>query len=510
MSEKDKKSEEKQATKKEPEKKTKDKKTKEKKAEPKKDNAKKEESKKDTSKKDEQKKEAPKKTEKELEEEQKKAEAAYQKQIQKKKKNLSLKSLKQHWTPKAARIKADTSSIKLTTPTKEKSKSVVQGLFKDMFNESGIMQSRKAKKEKQKREKAIADAKKKGIPLAPNGLAYEENDIKYLTKNGYTKEQAYAELAKQEKYTKGYLEAPNGSFYQENDIKYLTDHGYTRDDAIKYLSKCPKYKKMTPGDIKASNKEVIKSASQKFVAGQVNKILDVEVDKIAAQYGIKTKWDDETKAKVRAMIRGEANVVFANDKIIQSAVATTEKELNNFFDKRLKSDVGDAFDLAADVGNKALKKVQSFEKYRTKLTEKDITKLLEDPVGKQVNKLTKLGGVGSKVTSLDNKLSKFGVDLGLSKQMNGALKGVTENISKQLATKLQPKITQEIKLASVVTQKLETYKKYVADVKKKALARIDEWKKEAKEKIKAEEQRIIKNALGSLSSKLGGKIKLKF
>lgn len=96
---------------------------------------------------------------------------------------------------------------------------------------------------------------------APNGTYYEQNDIKYLTDHGYKQEDALAELAKSPKYkvktwdatqnakmapqkraTDSDKLAPNGIYYEKNDIKYLTDHGYTEEAAIAELSKSDKYK----------------------------------------------------------------------------------------------------------------------------------------------------------------------------------------------------------------------------------------------------------------------------
>ena len=40
--------------------------------------------------------------------------------------------------------------------------------------------------------------------------------------------------------------APNGSSYEENDIKYLMNQGYSREDALTTLSRAPKYAKKQP------------------------------------------------------------------------------------------------------------------------------------------------------------------------------------------------------------------------------------------------------------------------
>lgn len=81
------------------------------------------------------------------------------------------------------------------------------------------------------------------VNLAPNGRVYEENDIKYLTNQGYTIEQAIEMLSKDDKYTNPLRKAPNGSYYEDNDVRYLTNNGYTLDAAFALLSVSDKYMK---------------------------------------------------------------------------------------------------------------------------------------------------------------------------------------------------------------------------------------------------------------------------
>ena len=78
--------------------------------------------------------------------------------------------------------------------------------------------------------------------VAPNGKHYDKNDVDYLLKNGYNKEDAIKLLSKDKKYAKQEM-APNGKPYEENDIKYLINKGYTREDAIALLAKDKKYSK---------------------------------------------------------------------------------------------------------------------------------------------------------------------------------------------------------------------------------------------------------------------------
>ena len=391
--------------------------------------------------------------------------------------------------------------------TKQEAKKTIQDVSKNILKDYAY--SRAAAQEKKKRDKAIAEAKKKGEPLAPNGLAYENNDIKYLTSKGYTKEAAIALLAKDSKYTTKHVEAPNGAFYSENDIKYLVNNGYTREDAIKYLSKTSKYKKASLGDIISDNKEAIKEASDNYVHDQIDKLLDKEVEKFAGKFGIKANWSAETKEKIRAMIRGEQNIVFANDEIVNGAQEATEKALNDVFDKQIHNRLNDAEKFAQAKVDDAINKIQEMDYKYLRLKTADIEKMLN---GKIENQLKGSGAVqkySNMAADLDKKLAKLHINANLQGQLGKSIERISANISKQLAEKIQPQIAKQREVVQRVTSQLQEYKKKITAIKEKALARIEGWKNEAQARIKAEEKRIINSALGSLKQGLSG-IKLKF
>lgn len=102
---------------------------------------------------------------------------------------------------------------------------------------------------------ALSDSiseKYKNNGTAPNGMYYEDNDIKYLTKQLMAKDknlkeedakkQATQILSTDKKYTTD-LTAPNGKKYKQNDIDYLLKQGYTIDQAVFALSQTDTYKK---------------------------------------------------------------------------------------------------------------------------------------------------------------------------------------------------------------------------------------------------------------------------
>ena len=89
------------------------------------------------------------------------------------------------------------------------------------------------------------------------------------------------------------------------------------------------------------------------------------------------------------------------------------------------------------------------------------------------------------------------------------LKNVSQAISDDLARRLKPKLTKQYKITENISKRLKYYQDNLKIMKQKALARVEEWKEEAKKKIAKEEQKLIKNALGSLTKNLN-KIKFKF
>lgn len=409
--------------------------------------------------------------------------------------------------PKKEEKKKDVLPKKKEDKAKEESKKSVKDISKDIIGR--YTDSRAAKKEKKAREKAKKEAKKRGEPLAPNGDAYEENDIKYLVNKGYSRKDAMDLLSKDSKYTTKYDEAPNGRYYTENDIKYLTDHGYSREDAIKYLSKTPKYKKETLGSIISDNKDAIKEASGTYINKQVDKLLDKEIEKYAAKFGMQNKWSDETKEKIRAMIRGEQNIVFANDAIIRGAQKATEDALNKVMDKQVKERLNGIEKMAQGKLDDAISKVQALDYKYLRLKTTDIEKMLNGKIESSLKGASAIQKYSNTAASLDKKLSKLHINAGLQQKLGKSMENLSANISKTLAKKLQPQLEKQRAITKKVTDQLQAYKKKVTDIKNKALKRIESWKNEAQARIKAEEKKLINSALGSLSKNLKG-IKLKF
>lgn len=398
-----------------------------------------------------------------------------------------------------------------TPLSKSHSKTVVNNVYKKVFNASGIMQTIEGKNRKKQRDRDLAKMKKFGIPPAPNGEAYEQNDVDYLLKQGYSKEAAIATLSKEKKYTEKIDYAPNGAVYEENDIKYLMDkEKYTKEQAIAYLAKCTKYQKATYATIKQAAKSEISNAAQTFVNNQLDEMLNVKIDEIAAKYGISTKWDDETKQKVRDIIRGHCDVTFANDKIIKNAIAKTSKEIERFFDKKIIGNVNNSANKAIKSMDRFASKIQKLDERRLKMSPEEFSEKFTQSLNHLLNHASPVNKLTKKAKQLDSLGQAFGVDLGLERQMKPVIGNVAGNISKSLSGKLYPKFTQKLKVTSKLTGSINKYKGYIKDRQKFVTERAAQWKKQAQEKIAAQEKKLITSALGSLKGVAKSFVKIKF
>lgn len=135
---------------------------------------------------------------------------------------------------------------------------------------------------------------------APNGKWFEKNDVKYLTDQGYSEEDAYAALAqdaKYKKYTKTKVKAPNGTYYDENDVQYLISKGYSEEDAYATLAKDKKYK--------ASKKQqisfVLDSASSKYEQQQKSEA--------AKKANDSSEWPGHTEKRYRQTAKKLTSIV---------------------------------------------------------------------------------------------------------------------------------------------------------------------------------------------------------
>ena len=394
--------------------------------------------------------------------------------------------------------------------TKMHSKNVVSEVWKNVYRASGIEQALVGEATQKARERNLARMRKFGIPPAPNGEPYVQNDVDYLLKQGYTKEAAVSVLSKEKKYTEQIRYAPNGTAFEENDIAYLVTQGYSRDEAITYLSKCPKYQKTTFATVKEAAKAEINDAARKFIDNQLDAMLDVKIDEIAAQYGVKTRWDEETKQKVRDMIRGHCDVVFANDKIVDAAVKKTAEEINRFFDEKLTENIKKAGDHAIGKLDAFSEKIQDFDKRRKAMTPEAFSEKVTQSLEHALHQSKQLASLTNRAQQIDDFGQKFGLDIGVEQHMGAAIGRVVQNIGGSLSAALYPKFTKQLDVADKVSNKIKTYEGYIRDRQKFAMERIEAWKKEAQGKMAAQEQKLITSALGSLKGAAQSAIKIKF
>lgn len=144
----------------------------------------------------------------------------------------------------------------------------------------------KAKKEAKEKE----EAKKKE---EENEKKYN-NDLEYLTKNGYTKEQAEEELSKlpqyKEKFEKKKLQAE-----YDKELKTLTDNGKTKEQAEEELKKQDKYKTIFEEKEQKEKEEKEEKKKKKDIANGTAK--EEEDKKETGQNGKSSKVDESKPAE---------------------------------------------------------------------------------------------------------------------------------------------------------------------------------------------------------------------
>lgn len=335
--------------------------------------------------------------------------------------------------------------------------------------------------------------------ITVDNKTYTANDIQYLKDHGYTEKDAIIYLSTTDKYKNP--AGPNGKCYEENDIAYLMKNGYSRENAMEYLSNCIKYKKPTTADIQKEAEERVHKMAEGYVDGVLDNILSNEIKKINGATGSSLVWDEATKEQVRNAIRGHCNVVFTSDKIIQSAVTKTEITLKKIVDERVNSVLDTKSKSIINFFDSSSKKIIDFDDARKKMQLEDVMKRVTGQLEKGLNGIKALNSLDHTLGDIDNKLQSIGLDLGLQKELKGVMGTLTKNVANDISKQLLPKITQEIKAVQVVADQIKAAETFVKREQEIAKAMIKQWQDEATAAIKQEEERLIKNALGSIKIK---------
>ena len=381
----------------------------------------------------------------------------------------------------------------------------------------------------------------------PNGRRYNENDINYLTKNGYSKKAAIELLSKDTKYTDpsikdaikhaigdevkasvlrtSYVQkaseqlekaakslhkkdpltyGPNGKTYSKNDMKYLMDKGYTKEQAADLLSKNEKYTKEL--DYQHLKDYSVKNLARQVVQDQLDVAMLKSLEKCKTKYGILGNiiLNEDCILEMKAIIRGHKTAEIKNPKLMQEIRNETETKLQDLVNNQITKILG-----LADKGEYALNKsLEPIDKIYDKIDKfvvngsNKITTIIKDEksLGNYITStLESLEYKQLRLESTINKINTIAGTIGLDININDSLKPVVENINKKittkLTTKLMPQITKHIKEFEKVQKKIE-------EARKRVNAYRDNFVKEQKQRLTNYVNKEASKAISSLKGSL--------
>ena len=197
------------------------------------------------------------------------------------------------------------SGTEFTGSGPENNQSWSQMILGSIFNPTGIFGRQQTKNRpsifnrKTKPKKNVEYDK----AIAPNGKHYEKNDVDYLLKQGYKREDALWALSLDPKYAKSMEIGPNGLRYEKNDIDHLLSKGYTKEAAIDLLSKDKKYTEAISekkADVATKNQPIAKM-ERKYggLGGWIGGMLGLNPRNVDAKTAEEEKKRDESKFKRR-------------------------------------------------------------------------------------------------------------------------------------------------------------------------------------------------------------------
>ena len=381
----------------------------------------------------------------------------------------------------------------------------------------------------------------------PNGRRYNENDINYLTKNGYSKEAAIELLSKDTKYTDpsikdaikhaigdevkasvlrtSYVQkaseqlekaakslhkkdpltyAPNGKIYSKNDMKYLMDKGYTKEQAADVLSKDIKYTKEL--DYQHLKDYSIKNLAHQVVQDQLDLAMLKSLEKCKKKYGILGNiiLNEDCITEMKAIIRGHKTTEIKNPQLMQELRNEAEAKLQDLVNKQITTILG-----LADKADYAItKKLEPIEKIYDKIDKfvvnngNKITTIIKDEqsLNNYINSsLERLEYKQLQLEKTLNKVNTIAGTIGLDININDSVKPIVERINKSISlkvtSKLMPQITKHIKQFENVQKKIDEARKRVNQYR-------DNFIKEQKQRLSTYVNKEASKAIGSLTSSL--------
>lgn len=381
----------------------------------------------------------------------------------------------------------------------------------------------------------------------PNGRRYNENDINYLTKNGYSKKTAIELLSKDTKYTDpsikdaikhaigdevkasvlrtSYVQkaseqlekaakslhkkdpltyGPNGKTYSKNDMKYLTDKGYTKEQAADLLSKDIKYTKEL--DYQHLKDYSIKNLAHQVVQDQLDLAMLKSLEKCKKKYGILGNiiLNEDCITEMKAIIRGHKTTEIKNPQLMQELRNEAEAKLQDLVNKQITTILG-----LADKADYAItKKLEPIEKIYDKIDKfvvnngNKITTIIKDEqsLNNYINSsLERLEYKQLQLEKTLNKVNTIAGTIGLDININDSVKPIVERINKSISlkvtSKLMPQITKHIKQFENVQKKIDEARKRVNQYR-------DNFIKEQKQRLSTYVNKEASKAIGSLTSSL--------
>lgn len=381
----------------------------------------------------------------------------------------------------------------------------------------------------------------------PNGRRYNENDINYLTKNGYSKKAAIELLSKDTKYTDpsikdaikhaigdevkasvlrtSYVQkaskqlekaakslhkkdpltyGPNGKTYSKNDMKYLMDKGYTKEQAADLLSKDIKYTKEL--DYQHLKDYSIKNLAHQVVQDQLDLAMLKSLEKCKKKYGILGNiiLNEDCITEMKAIIRGHKTTEIKNPQLMQELRNEAEAKLQDLVNKQITTILG-----LADKADYAItKKLEPIEKIYDKIDKfvvnngNKITTIIKDEqsLNNYINSsLERLEYKQLQLEKTLNKVNTIAGTIGLDININDSVKPIVERINKSISlkvtSKLMPQITKHIKQFENVQKKIDEARKRVNQYR-------DNFIKGQKQRLSTYVNKEASKAIGSLTSSL--------
>ena len=186
----------------------------------------------------------------------------------------------------------------------------------------------------------------------------------------------------------------------------------------------------------------VKNIAHNLIKKKLEQSLDDELDKLASGGNV----SEETKKKMRLVIRNQKTVESMHSTLITLAEAKTEASLNKYFkelEKKIFGNTGAKIEKSANKIDNVIGDVDRFDKKAQKLadmTPKKFTKYLTGNLDQLLASNTSYGKICSKLDNAinNNKISQFIGFGGFSTSQ--VLAPVINNIDHQIASKLTEKL----------------------------------------------------------------------